>query len=103
MRKYKHWRQKLKRMFAESFGNKCCVCKKTYPLAVYDFHHLDPAEKKFTISQAWRGKELLLEEIKKCVMVCSNCHRLVETNQAEVPRNAVRFTEKNYRQCEKIL
>ncbi|TFG94176.1 hypothetical protein E4H12_15640 [Candidatus Thorarchaeota archaeon] len=42
-----------------------------------EFHHRDPAEKDFTVSYAVRhyGWELLLKEIEKCTVVCSNCHK----------------------------
>ena len=40
-----------------------------------DFHHLDPFQKDFTISGNHFGKKKITEEIKKCVPLCSNCHR----------------------------
>ncbi len=99
----KHWRQRIKQEFVNAFGNRCCVCKESYPLAVYDFHHVNPDDKKFAISQAWSANDLLLEEIVKCVMVCSNCHRQVETGLENIPKNAIRFKEKNLKHCQKIF
>ena len=53
------------------------ICNETEPVCL-DFHHIDPNEKDFTISQHRSlGKEKLLAEIKKCVCLCSNCHRKV--------------------------
>lgn len=41
-----------------------------------DFHHKDPTQKSFQISQGERyGWEKVKEEIKKCIVLCSNCHR----------------------------
>lgn len=43
-----------------------------------DFHHRDADEKDFTIGTASaRGyaRAKILEEIAKCVVICSNCHR----------------------------
>src|SRR5260221_325425 len=42
-----------------------------------DFHHLDPKTKLFCISTASVriSTERILEEIKKCIVLCSNCHR----------------------------
>lgn len=59
-------------------GDGCHDCKVTYPFRVYDFHHLNPKTKSFGISEGIVGKSLeaVLEESKKCVMLCANCHRL---------------------------
>ena len=43
-----------------------------------DFHHRNPKEKKFDVSNmiTWgKSRKLILEEIEKCDAVCSNCHR----------------------------
>jgi hypothetical protein len=44
------------------------------------FHHLDPAQKAFSLSH--RGVTLALEaaraEAAKCVLLCANCHAEVE-------------------------
>ena len=50
-----------------------CGCSKYY---LIDFHHLNPAEKDFTISDNSHAKiETLMKEIDKCVPLCANCHR----------------------------
>lgn len=99
------FRQRIKAEFVNSFGNKCCVCKKTFPMGVYDFHHMEPSNKKYAISQLykWGARKILLEEIQKCVMVCSNCHRLVHLNIMNIPKNAIKFKEKNVRHCRNFL
>jgi hypothetical protein len=41
-----------------------------------DFHHTDPSQKDFQISQGERyGWERIKQEIDKCIVLCSNCHR----------------------------
>jgi hypothetical protein len=41
-----------------------------------DFHHKDPKKKEFQISQGEGfGWKRVLKEIKKCIVLCSNCHR----------------------------
>ena len=50
-----------------------CGCSKYY---LIDFHHLNPAEKDFAISDNSHAKiETLMKEIDKCVSLCANCHR----------------------------
>lgn len=46
-----------------------------------EFDHLDPTNKKRTISRMvseGRSKDSILEEIAKCEPVCANCHRARE-------------------------
>ena len=56
---------------------KCQKCgeNKEYML---DFHHLDPSEKETTIARMTSNKyriDRVLDEIQKCIVLCSNCHR----------------------------
>lgn len=54
----------------------CTDCGVKYPTYVMDFDHLDPSLKLFRIgSNANKKLQLLEEEIRKCDVVCSNCHR----------------------------
>jgi hypothetical protein len=48
-----------------------------------DFHHLDSTSKMENVSVLARlkGKKKLLKEINKCVVACSNCHRLIHYNE----------------------
>lgn len=53
----------------------CARCGLTDPECL-DFHHRDPGEKDFAISE--RGGvsfEELLDEMLKCDVLCANCHR----------------------------
>lgn len=40
------------------------------------FHHIDPATKSFNIATSYGSvsRDKLVEEIKKCIPVCHNCH-----------------------------
>jgi hypothetical protein len=55
---------------------KCCnVCGEDRNW-VLDFHHPDPKNKKFSISQGeMYGWRKLKQEMDKCILLCSNCHR----------------------------
>jgi 5-methylcytosine-specific restriction endonuclease McrA len=47
-----------------------------------DLDHLNPKEKSFPLSSgslAHRSIDEIMEEVDKCQMLCSNCHRLVST------------------------
>jgi predicted HNH restriction endonuclease len=56
-------------------GGKCNICGYDRCLNAFDFHHLDPLEKDFTISNHMTSWDRIKKEIDKCVLVCSNCHR----------------------------
>lgn len=62
-------------------GNQCYCCKQSFPLTVYDFHHLNPNEKDFSLGDKtstvkWDKIE---KEIDKCILVCANCHRMIHS------------------------
>jgi hypothetical protein len=73
-------------------GGECVICKLRGPDCIYDFHHMDPEEKDFTLG-SWKFKcwETIVSELKKCVMLCSNCHREFHNGSKCIPRNAKRF------------
>lgn len=56
----------------------CHICGESDPVCL-DFHHKDPEEKLFTIGMSsGRKRSVLLSEIAKCEVLCSNCHRKLE-------------------------
>lgn len=61
------WLQEYKR------GEKCFFCGESEPVAL-DFHHKKASDKTGKIASMKNYKDIT-EEIKKCVVVCANCHR----------------------------
>ena len=59
---------------------KCSECGFDHPAAL-DFHHIDPDTKEFAVS-TMKSLSLsrILEEIKKCEILCANCHRIKHYN-----------------------
>jgi hypothetical protein len=55
---------------------KCERCGENHP-ACLEFHHRDQAKKDCEVSKMVRTSsiERILEEIAKCDVLCSNCHR----------------------------
>lgn len=63
-------------------GGCCSKCGGIFDPVCYDFHHVNPEEKKFTIGENMQiSKQKLFDEIKKCILVCSNCHRLIHKKE----------------------
>lgn len=55
-------------------GEKCSICGYNKCLRALEFHHPNPKEKEFQITQNVKDFEKLKEEAEKCILVCSNCH-----------------------------
>jgi hypothetical protein len=57
----------------------CEICGENDPVCL-DFHHRDAKLKDFSIANikavGW-GKDRVLLEIQKCMVVCANCHRKI--------------------------
>jgi len=59
-------------------SNKCCVDCGENDIRVLELDHIDPSSKRFNISQAVRlgfSWNDVLAEIKKCRILCANCHK----------------------------
>lgn len=55
-----------------------CIKCGEYDIACLDFHHIDPKTKLFQLggsSKSMFTEEQILNEIKKCEVLCANCHR----------------------------
>jgi 5-methylcytosine-specific restriction endonuclease McrA len=67
-------------------GGACAICGFDGHAAALQFHHVDPAEKSFTIRNGdTRSLERMRREASKCVLLCANCHAQVEAGTADVP------------------
>ena len=61
-------------------GGKCQRCGYNKCLKALEFHHLDPTKKDFTISNDHFKLVDAMEESKKCILICANCHRELHDN-----------------------
>ena len=79
-------RRKMKATLVEEAGGACRLCGYDGSMGALEFHHLDPAEKRFELNA--KGVALALDtlraEARKCVLLCSNCHAEVEDGQVEI-------------------
>lgn len=70
-------KQKTKDIVAEIKNVPCTDCKKKFPSVCMQFDHLPQYEKEFCISHDYgRPLKRILKEIKKCEVVCANCHAI---------------------------
>lgn len=73
--------RELKMQAINYLGNKCFDCGiQDSCIDIYDFHHRNPEDKKYSIGILCKNKSILSfddikEEIDKCDLLCANCHR----------------------------
>ena len=61
-------------------GGKCEKCGYNTCMKALEFHHLDPSKKDFTISNDHFRLIDAVNESKKCILLCSNCHKELHDN-----------------------
>lgn len=84
----KRWRNNTKAKIVEAMGGKCCVCgydKCNHSLAL---HHINPIEKEISFGairanpKRWGS---IVDELRKCVLVCHNCHSEIHADVIQSP------------------
>lgn len=68
-------RKRRKNNLVQVCGGKCSICGYNKTNSALEFHHIFPENKEFNISIGSHSLIKDLEEVKKCILVCSNCHR----------------------------
>lgn len=83
-------RRKVKEILVREAGGLCTLCGYDRCLAALQFHHLDPAIKQFGVAQKGAARSIarVRAEVRKCVLLCSNCHAEVEHGAASVSRSS---------------
>lgn len=82
------WKEQRRLMIESLRTNPCMDCHNSFPPECMDFDHRDPDDKFKDISDLLyaTGLNILLEEIKKCDLVCANCHRIRTKKRMEEKR-----------------
>lgn len=98
----KKWRDNYKKRVVASLGGKCVCCGYDKCMSAMDIHHLDPNKKDFSFGRiranptAW---PVIVEELRKCVLLCAICHREYHAGVRILPENPTMFDERyvNYK------
>lgn len=72
-----------KEYFINYKGGVCVQCGYKYTgenAAAFDFHHVNPVEKDTNLRMA-NSLARLQKEVEKCILLCSNCHRVLHASQ----------------------
>ena len=88
-------RQRERRhLFNQKYKTPCAKCGETR-LYLIQFHHIDPATKTICIgANTHISENVLAEEVKKCVCLCSNCHDEFHYFYGHKPKNPVEALKK---------
>jgi transposase-like protein len=80
-------RRAVKQKLVEEAGGACALCGYDRSSGALQFHHLDPTCKEFHIAHRGHSRSLARcrQEIRKCVLLCANCHAEIEDGTAELP------------------
>jgi hypothetical protein len=83
-------RRRIKGLLVAEAGGACRLCGFNAYEGALQFHHVDPAAKAFAISRhgVTRSLAAAREEARKCVLLCGNCHAMVEAGLLLLPSNA---------------
>lgn len=73
-------RKNIKKIAVEYKGGVCIDCGiKSNNYCIYDFHHVED-NKEFAISKTSKSFDSIKKELDKCILLCSNCHRIRHFN-----------------------
>lgn len=75
----KRARNKRKELMIESMGSCCQLCGFKVPEGLV-FHHINPENKSISFAKIRSNNVnwgLIVEELRKCILLCANCHNIV--------------------------
>jgi predicted HNH restriction endonuclease len=77
-------RKQTKEKLITEHGGKCIRCGYNKCHSALDFHHVDPGQKEAKIDRLLLNYKKSLDESRKCILVCSNCHREIHARLREL-------------------
>lgn len=92
----RRWRKRTKQKIVEAMGGKCVCCGYNKCSGALVLHHLDPSQKEMGLGalrascSSW-GK--IVKELRKCILVCANCHAEIHAGLTKIPKICSTFNE----------
>jgi 5-methylcytosine-specific restriction endonuclease McrA len=84
----KNWRADTKHKAMKALGGCCQICGYDKHYSALDLHHLEPDKKEFNLSKVLvrpMAAKKIVDELEKCVLLCSNCHRELHAGATVLP------------------
>lgn len=68
-------------------GGKCKICGYKKSTRALSFHHINPKDKEFGISEKGitRAWNKIQKELDKCILLCANCHAEIHDDITQLP------------------
>jgi len=94
--KVKAWRKRTKNRIICAMGYKCCICGYNKCQSALVLHHIDPSQKEFSFgairanSKSWAK---IVIELRKCILLCHNCHSEIHEGLIFIPNDVPLFNE----------
>lgn len=90
--------KKRKKDLTLVLGGKCCICGFNDFVEALEFHHIDPSQKEFGLSSGsstTKSLEKQLIELRKCALLCANCHRGLHAGYLTLPEDVSQLWDEN--------
>jgi hypothetical protein len=90
------WRKNTKNKMVAAMGGCCQVCGYNRCVDALEFHHIDPSKKEMGFGKVRANPKSIskiAEELKKCIMLCSICHKELHAGLVELPNNFEKLDE----------
>lgn len=100
----KTFRQRLKERAVYVLGSKCQICGYDKCITALEFHHINPKEKDINFSSNTnRSWATTCNEIKKCILVCANCHREIHAGLIDNTILQSSFDEEKAKEIDQLV
>ena len=76
----------------------CAHCTES-DACCFDFHHLGNKDESISIIMVSKNRPKLLREIKKCMVLCSNCHRKVHGKKLAITDAEIQSSQNSIKEC----
>ena len=92
-----NWRRRSKERIVAAMGGCCQICGYRKCTSALALHHIDPSQKDFSFGRmrahpkAWIK---IVVELRKCVLLCHNCHSELHDGVVELPKKFSSFDER---------
>ena len=92
----KKWRKNTKTKMIEAMGDACQCCGYNACTAALAFHHTDPTLKDMGFGNTRANPKSwtkIVQELKKCILVCHNCHSEIHAGVRQLPETYAKFND----------
>jgi hypothetical protein len=80
-KKYTFQKRKRKLIMYKLKINGCAKCGYNKRSSILEFHHTNPKDKKYCITEATIERKDLINEVNKCILLCNKCHKEIHVKE----------------------